>query len=235
MRRQVAPNEGSNAMRPGELPSARFARPQRGEGRSAPNERGNPGNQPRPGVSYIPNADADRAMRAQQQPGTLPNTPRFERAQPSPQDNPRPVPNQDNAQRFQRENAAPRQESQQPRFVQQPREMQAPREAPQPREMQAPREMPQPREMQAPREMAQPREMQAPREMAQPREMQAPREMAQPREAPQPRAYQPPRPNPPPQPQPQQPRPAQNNSQPQAHPSGGHEDRHPPKKDEQHN
>ncbi|MBV8157255.1 MAG: FecR domain-containing protein [Dyella sp.] len=199
MRRQAAPNE-SNVMRPAELPSARFARPQGDEGRTPPNERGNPGNQPRPGVSYIPSAEADRAMRAQPQPGTLPNTPRFERAQPT-QDSPRAVPNQDNAERFQRENAAPRQEPQQPRFVQQPREVQAPREAPQQREMQAPREMPQPRE--------------------------APQERAyQP-----PRGYEPPRPNPQPQ---QQPRPAQN-SQPQQRPSGGHEDRHPPKKDDQHN
>ncbi|RAO76886.1 DUF6600 domain-containing protein [Dyella jiangningensis] len=211
VRRQAAPNE-SPAMRPGELPSARFARPQGGEGRVPPNERASPNNQPRPGVSYIPNADADRAARAQPQPGTLPNTPRFERVQPTPQDNARPAPNQDNAQRFQRENAAPRPEPQQPRFVQQPREVQAPREVPQPREMQAPREMSPPREMQAPREMPQPRE--------------APQQRSyQP-----PRGYEPPRPNPPP----QQARPAQN-SQPQQHPSGGHEDRRPPKKDDQHN
>jgi hypothetical protein len=212
MRRQPVPDNQAPSMRQGELPSARFARPQGGEGRIPPSERPNQNNQPRPGVSYIPNADADRAMRAQPQPGTLPNTPHFERAQPAPQDNPRPTPNQDNAQRFQRENTAPRQEPQQPRFVQQPREMQAPREMPQPREMQAPREMPQQRETQAPREMPQPRE--APQQRTH-----------QP-----PRGYEPPRANPPP----QQPRPAQN-SQPQQHPSGGHEDRRPPKKDDQHN
>jgi hypothetical protein len=196
MRRQAQPNNNaSNAMRPGELPSARFARPPSGEGRPAPNDRGNPGNQPRPGVSYISNADADRAARAQPQPGTLPNTPRFERAQPAPQDNnPRPAPNQDNAQRFQRENAAPRQEPQQPRFVQQPREVQAPREMPQQRAYQPPQRSYQP-----------------------------------------PQGYEPPRANnPPPQPR-AQPRPAQSNGQPQQRSSGGHEDRHPPPKDNQHN
>jgi len=210
MRRQGAPVDESNAMRPGELPSARFARPQGGEGRMPPNERPNPGNQPRPGVSYIPNADADRAMRAQPQTGSLPNTPRFERATPAQQENPRSIPNQDNAQRFQRESAAPRPESQQPRFVQQPREMQPPREVPSPREMQAPREMPQQREMQPPREMPKPRE--AP-----------PQRTYQP-----PRGYEPPRAEPPP-----QQRPAQNPQQ--QRPPAAHEDRRPPKKDEQHN
>lgn len=74
----------SAAMRPGELPSARFARPQPVIERAAPAERPATDNQPRPGVSYIPNAAEDRAARMRSQPpssqNTLPSTPRFERA-----------------------------------------------------------------------------------------------------------------------------------------------------------
>ena len=89
-------------MRPGYLPSSHFARPADNAGVNRPV----PSNQPRPGVSYIPSAESDRARN---QPATLPQTPRFERA-------PAGEPPQDNAQRFQRENAAPR-----PAEVQQPR------------------------------------------------------------------------------------------------------------------
>jgi hypothetical protein len=73
------------AMRPGELPSARFARP---NDQQVQEQRGG-NNQPRPGVSYIPSAAEDRS-RAQQAPGTLPNVPRVEQA-------PRQSPGQDNA------------------------------------------------------------------------------------------------------------------------------------------
>ncbi|WP_198651381.1 DUF6600 domain-containing protein [Dyella sp. C11] len=104
------------AARAGELPSARYARPNG----QPPMPRGE-NNQPRPGVSYISNGEEDRA-RAQPQPGTLPAAPRFEQA---PQQAARQPMNQDNAERFQRENAAPRQEpQQQPRYEQQPRQYQ---------------------------------------------------------------------------------------------------------------
>jgi hypothetical protein len=103
MRQPAAQDNERAAMRPSGLPSSHFARPTdnpAGTNRPAPN------NQPRPGVSYIPSAESDRARN---QPATLPQAPRFERA-------PTGQPPQDNAQRFERENAAPR-----PAEVQQPR------------------------------------------------------------------------------------------------------------------
>lgn len=176
---------GEPAARPGELPSARFAHPPGDEAnRPGPGERGNAGNQPRPGVSYIRNADEDRAIRNRPEPGMLPSTPRFERAQPV-QEAPRPSVNADSAQRFQRDNAAPRPAPEQPRFAPQPREVPQPREAPQERAYQPPQ-----------------------------------------------RGYEPPRAAPAPPPQ-AQPHPPQNN--PPQHGSGNHEDRRPPRKDEQHN
>jgi hypothetical protein len=81
------------AMRPGELQSSRYVRPngqpqiQRGEN-----------NQPRPGVSFIPSAESDRMRSQQVPPGNLPTTPRIEQAQPQ-------QARQDNAERFQRDNA----------------------------------------------------------------------------------------------------------------------------------
>lgn len=179
-------SSGEPAARPGELPSARFAHPPgNGADRPPPGERaGAVNNQPRPGVSFIRNADEDRAAaRARPEPGSLPATPRFERAQPA-QEAPRPPANVDNPQRFQRDNAAPRPMPEQPRFTP------PPREPPQERAYQ-----PVQRGYQPPA-----------------------------------RGYEPPR-----APQPQaQPRPAQNNPPPQRS-SGNHEERHPPRKDDQHN
>jgi len=107
---RAAPRPDNEAqMRPGELPSARFARP---AGQQPPYQRDQRGDNgaARPGVSYVPNAAEDRA-RAQQPQGTLPNVPRF---QPAPQDN---------AARYQRDNAmqrqAPQQQEMQQRQVQQ--------------------------------------------------------------------------------------------------------------------
>jgi hypothetical protein len=93
------------AMRAGELPSARFARPNaqpRGDN-----------NQPRPGLSVIPSAESDR-MRGQAAPGTLPNTPRIEPAQPQ-------QARQDNAERFQRDNAMQQRQDMQQQQMQQRR------------------------------------------------------------------------------------------------------------------
>lgn len=100
------------AVRPGELPSARFARPNG----QPPSSRGE-NNQPRPGVSYIPSAESDR-MRGQPAPGTLPNTPRIEQAQP--QQAMRQA-NQDNAERFQRDNAMQQRQDMQQQQMQQRR------------------------------------------------------------------------------------------------------------------
>lgn len=109
-------SQGSPAAggRPDELPSARFARPQGGEERAYQGNRQQPANnQPRPGVSYIPSAEEDRAARMQPQPGTLPAEQHFERAQPAPQEN---------AQRFNQ----PRQEPQAPRYEAQPQQRNQP-------------------------------------------------------------------------------------------------------------
>ncbi|WP_430387679.1 DUF6600 domain-containing protein [Dyella sp. 20L07] len=196
MRQPVQQNNEPAAMRQGELPSARFARPQGAGDRTVPSDRPNVGNQPRPGVSYIPNADSDRAARVQQPAGTLPNTPRFERVPQGGSANAGEM-NQDNAQRFQRDNAGPRQMPQEQRYVPQQRE--APQE---------PRYVP-PQQPQQQQERYQPPQ----------RGYEGPQ-----------RGYEPPRGNPAP-----QPRPAENNGQQQQHPAANHEDRHPPRKDDQHN
>jgi hypothetical protein len=65
------------AMRPGELPSSRFVRPNG----QAQIQRGGD-NQPRPGVSFIPSAESDRMRSQQVPPGSLPTPPRIEPAQP---------------------------------------------------------------------------------------------------------------------------------------------------------
>jgi hypothetical protein len=65
------------AMRPGELPSSRFVRPNG----QAQIQRGGD-NQPRPGVSFIPSAQSDRMRSQQVPPGSLPTPPRIEPAQP---------------------------------------------------------------------------------------------------------------------------------------------------------
>jgi hypothetical protein len=100
------------ATRPGELPSTRYARP---NGQS-PYQRGE-NNQPRPGVSYIPSAESDRMRGQQPSPGTLPTPARIEPVQP--QQAQRPSANQDNAERFQRDNAMQRQDMQQRQAAQQ--------------------------------------------------------------------------------------------------------------------
>ncbi|WP_233171827.1 DUF6600 domain-containing protein [Dyella sp. ASV21] len=164
------------ATRPGELPSARFARPSNGDNPA------NPPPTPRPGVSYIPSGNTDRAMRNQAAPQTLPNEPRFERAPPGQRD-------AQDSMRFQRDDAAARPLPQEPRFVPQPREVQQPREVP-PQGYQ-PQAQPQQRGYEPPR------------------------------------GYEAPRANPAPQPRPE------NGGQPQQRPQPHHEDRAPPKKDEQ--
>ncbi|WP_267224571.1 DUF6600 domain-containing protein [Dyella silvae] len=214
------------AMRPGELPSARFARPYaEPQQRPAPNN-----NQPRPGVSYIPNAESDRA-RGQQQ-GALPNVPRFEPAQP--QQAPRQAANQDNEERFQRDNAMQRQAAQQQEMQQrQAQEQQMQQRQVQQQQMQQRQEMQQREEsqrqaMQQQQAQQQRQEMQQ-RQAMQQQEMQqrqAQQQEMQQRQAQQQRGYEPPRGYQPPQPQPQQ------------HPQqSGHDDHKapPPQKNEQHN
>jgi hypothetical protein len=100
--RQPAVQDNERAAgRPGGLPSARFAHSRE---ENSTIERATPGNQPRPGVSYIPSAESDRARMPPAQ-GALPNVPRVERAPVS----------QDNEPRYQRESAGPRPAVQQPR------------------------------------------------------------------------------------------------------------------------
>ncbi|MHA6205180.1 DUF6600 domain-containing protein [Dyella soli] len=220
--RQPAPSDNERpAMRPGELPSARFARP-RGDmatgDRPAPADRPSPGNQPRPGVSYIPGAESDRAARNQPGPGTLPNPPRFERAtegQPAVQERARGAVNQDYSPRFQRDNAAARPVMQEPRPMQPPQPAQESARAPMNQES-SPR-------FQRDNAVARPMP-QEPRNVPQPRGFEPPQGGYQPPQ----RGYEPPRGNPQPQPQPH---PAQNGGQ---HESSGHEDRRPPHKDDQH-
>ncbi|QNK00029.1 FecR family protein [Dyella telluris] len=211
------------AMRPGELPSSRFARP---NDQQTQYQRGQ-NNQPRPGVSYIPNAAEDRS-RAQQGQGTLPNAPRIEQA-------PRQPTYQDNAaqrqamqqQQMQQQQAQQRQEMQQRQAEQhqeiQQRQMQEQQQqqAQQRQEMQQ-RQQAQQQEMQQ-RQQAQ-QQMQQ-RQAMQQQEMQQ-RQMQQQQQ----RGYEPPRGYQPPQ---AQPRPENN----QPHPQQGHEERKPPppRKDEQHN
>ncbi|HEY2624634.1 MAG TPA: DUF6600 domain-containing protein [Dyella sp.] len=116
--RQPAVQDNERATtRPGDMPSARFAHSRED---NSTIERATPGNQPRPGVSYIPSAESDRA-RMQPAQGALPNVPRVERAPVS----------QDNEPRYQRESAGPRP------AVQQPRNAPAPGGEPQQRAFQA--------------------------------------------------------------------------------------------------
>jgi len=100
------------AMRPGELPSARFARPY-----GQPGQPRGENNQPRPGVSFVPNAESDR-MRGQAAPGMLPATPRIEPAQP--QQTARQA-NPDNNARFQRDSGMQQRQDQQQQQMQQRR------------------------------------------------------------------------------------------------------------------
>ncbi|WP_266170705.1 DUF6600 domain-containing protein [Dyella subtropica] len=81
------------AMRPNELPSARFVHPNANADAAAQNPRNHPpvpqNEAPRPGVSYIPNAQDDRARAAQQaapaQPrGTLPDVAHYNRVTEQP-------------------------------------------------------------------------------------------------------------------------------------------------------
>jgi len=95
------------AMRPGELPSSRFVRPNG----QAQIQRGND-NQQRPGVSFIPSAESDRMRSQQVPPGSLPTPPRIEPAQPQ-------QARQDNAQRFQRDNATQQRQDLQQQQMQQ--------------------------------------------------------------------------------------------------------------------
>jgi hypothetical protein len=92
-------------LRPNELPSARFAHPEAGDRAAWQDRRGQPGprnDTPRPGVSFIPSAEQDRARAATQQavppPRNLPDVPRYDR-----RDEP---------------GAAPAPEARQPRFEQ---------------------------------------------------------------------------------------------------------------------
>jgi hypothetical protein len=142
-------------MRNGELPSSRFAHPEAGaaqaNGRAAWQnriERSEPqnNNMPRPGASFITNAQEDRARAAAQNPAaaprTLPSAQQFNR--PSPESLNRPAAQEQ--QRFERDDnrprpnfdAQPRQEPQQQRNVAQPQQR---LEAPQ-RGFQAPQQQP---------------------------------------------------------------------------------------------
>ncbi|HET6553936.1 MAG TPA: DUF6600 domain-containing protein [Dyella sp.] len=179
--RRPEPGNAPGEMRPGGEQAGRFSRQVQGDNQPSPAERANAGNQPRPGVSYIRNADEDRAARTQPSSGSLPGSPRFERPQAAP-DAPRPAMNQDNGARFQREEATSRPMRQEPRQVAQPRDAQPDRGYPRPQQAYQP-----------------------------------PHGGYEPPRAPQQQA---------------QPRPAQNEGQ--QHSSGGHEDRHPPRKDDQH-
>jgi len=198
---RAAPRAGNEApMRPGELPSARFARP---EGQQAPNPRGE-NNQPRPGVSYIPNAAEDRA-RAQQQPGTLPNVPRVEQAQPQ------------QIQQMQREEAqrqAAQQQQAQQRQAMQQQEMQ---------QRQAQQQMQQREETQ--RQAMQEQQVQQRQEMQQRQAMQQQEMQQRQMQQQQQRSYEPPRGYQPPQAQPR----------PQPQPQHEERKPPPPRKDEQHN
>ncbi|MFC4528762.1 FecR domain-containing protein [Dyella halodurans] len=120
MRQPAMQDNERAAMRPGEMPSARFAHSRE----DMPTiERATPGNQPRPGVSYIPSAESDRA-RAQPSAGVLPNVPRVERAPAGP----------DNEPRYQRESAVQRPEFQQPRNVAPPPSVEPQQRAAQPQQ-----------------------------------------------------------------------------------------------------
>ena len=106
------PRQGPRGdMRPNELPSARFAHPDAGDRAAWQDRRAQPGprnDTPRPGVSFIPNAEQDRARaaalpQATPQPRNLPDVPRFDR-----RDEPGAAPAQDTRQsRFQQPTARP--------------------------------------------------------------------------------------------------------------------------------
>ncbi|WP_426269911.1 DUF6600 domain-containing protein [Dyella kyungheensis] len=209
------------AMRAGELPSARFARPNaqpRGEN-----------NQPRPGVSFIPSADSDR-MRGQAAPGTLPNAPRIEPAQSQ-------QARQDNAERFQRDNAMQQrqdvqQQQMQQRRVQQQQQLEQRQQMQQQDVLQQRERMQQQRQppdalqqrqqmqqQEAQQRQAMQQQMQQRDAMQQRQQMQQRQEMQQ--------RYEAPRNNP--QPQPQQARPEQRQQQ-----QSNHEERRPaPRRDDQ--
>lgn len=210
------PENADAAMRPGELPSARYVRP----GAPSPQFQRGENNQPRPGVSYIPNAAEDRAR--QQGPGTLPTPPRFEQ-----QGQARASLNQDN-ERFQRDNALQqRLEQQQQQQLQQRQDVQQ-RQAEQQQEMRQRQQMQQQdleqrqqQEMQ--RQAVQRQEMQQREQIQQIRQMQQQQQQQQ-------RGYEPPRGGYQP-PQPQQ-RP-QSQPHPQQAPQNHEEHRPPPRKDDQ--
>jgi hypothetical protein len=203
------------APRPGELPSARFVHPNSPQ---PPYQRSDNA-QPRPGVSFIPNAAEDR-QRAQQAQGTLPNVPRIE------QQAPRQPANQDNAfqrQEMQQRQAQQQQEVQQRQAAQQ-QEMQQRQAVQQQQEAQQRQEMQQRQAMQQ-QEMQQRQAAQQQQEAQQRQEMQ--QRQAMQRQETQQRGYEPPRGNyQPPQPQQQQ-----------RQPQPSHEEHHapPPRKDDQHN
>nr|WP_199042490.1 DUF6600 domain-containing protein [Dyella sp. ASV24] len=205
------------APRPGELPSARFVHPNSPQ----PQFQRSDNTQPRPGVSFIPNAAEDR-QRAQQAQGTLPDVPRIE------QQAPRQPANQDNA--FQRQEVQQRQAQQQQELQQrqaaQQQEMQQRQAAQQQQEAQQRQEMQQRQAMQQ-QEMQQRQAAQQQQEAQQRQEMQ--QRQAMQRQETQQRGYEPPRGNYQP-PQPQQ-------QQQQRQPQPSHEEHHapPPRKDDQHN
>jgi len=215
VRQQAVQQDERSMMRPGELPSARFAHP-RNDMATGDRATPAPSNQPRPGVSYIPNAESER-QRAQPAPGALPNVPRFERPSPDQgnvQNTGRAPVNQDNGPRYQRDGVVSRPEFQQPREMPQPREAQPPREIQQPRQVQPPPEMPQRAYQPQPRNFEPPPQ----RNFEPPRVVQAP-----PQYQPQPQMRPPQVNNPPPPPQHASPPP----------PNQG--DHHPGHKDDQHN
>ena len=180
---------GQPALRNGELPSARFARPNdagqapdRGQDRNGWRNRIEPENNanPRPGASFITNAQEDRARAGGQAPAAapreLPNVPQFNRAAPqrqeaAPEAN-RPMPQQ----RFERDD-----NRQRPNF-------EAPRPEPQ-RNMEQPRQEPQ-RNFERPQGgFQQPAQQQRIERMAPPPQLQReqPRQVPQEHRAPPPR------------------------------------------------
>lgn len=179
------------AMRPGELPSSRFVRPNG----QAQIQRGND-NQQRPGVSFIPSAESDRMRSQQVPPGSLPTPPRIEPAQPQQarQDN-APQQRQDiQQQQMQQRRAAQQQQLEQRQQIQQQQVLQQ-RERMQPQmqptDAQQQRQQMQQQEFQQRQAMQQ--QMQQRDAMQQRQQMQQRQEMQQRNEAP--------RANPQPQPQ----------------------------------
>jgi len=203
-------------MRPNELPSARFAHPDAADRAAGQNRRDGgqpaPGNNPRPGVSFVTSPEQDRARQAQAQP---------QQPQATPQ--PRNLPEAPRFNRRDEPGAAP--DTRQPRVEQPNRQIERQVDRPQPTpENAAPRDFrqaqPQPSFRQERSEPAQqPRIERAPPQRAEPMPQPSLRE-ARP-------AYE--RPNPPPQPQREQPRPQP--AQGQSHGGGEHK----PHKDEHQN